>query len=222
MIINVSSVSYVLRAFPSCLTDRNDRAKALLLCLPRSHSLMYKTKGLLQSLLVSRRGSLKEIWSQKRLLKTEGQNLPLIRKLGLAKQVITVCLGCFFFLKPYSIFLKPATQNLKALRMLWCLLDCPTISPHSLYLLHPNLRPELRNRVCILNFFLYLALLFLYFHILAGSNVDGMSFIVFTLSPASLPDSDESNQQVWLNSTKNQFLNDVFPEGEGKLYLMFY
>ena len=49
-----------------------------------------------------------------------------------------------------------------------------------------------------------------------------MSFIVFTLSPASLPDSDESNQQVRLNSTENQFLDDVFPEGEGKLYLTFY
>ena len=113
MIINVSSVSYVLRAFPSCLTDRNDRAKALLLCLPRSHSLMYKTKGLLQSLLVSRRGSLKEFWSQKCLLKTEGQNLPLIQKLGLAKQVITVCLGCFFFSQALLNFLEASDMEPK-------------------------------------------------------------------------------------------------------------
>lgn len=129
----------------------------------------------------------------------------------------------FFFSWILPNFLKPATRKLRALRGP---LDCPTISPHLTYLLQqPNLRPELRNLVRIsslTNFILYFAPVFLSVHILAGSNLSGASSIAFTLSPASLPDSDESDQEARLNSTENQFLDDVLPEREGKLYLLFY
>lgn len=73
-----------------------------------------------------------------------------------------------------------------------------------------------------MNFFLCFVPVFWYFHILAGSNASGTSSIAFTSSPASLPDSDELDQEVRLSSTENQFLEDVLPEGEGKLYLLFY